>query len=155
MIGWVWQFTLQSAQRHNQISKIGDIFEKISTVSAVFSIFSIVWCSKCTIPNSLLKPDPHGFLRAGCSVRANFFVKSCECRRWLTLGRSKWIFLPTSPSQRGKNELLSSISDKYICTPCYMQHLRVFPETCVAFILIVKSSIISHIVGLSFLIFRK
>jgi len=32
VIGWVWQFTLQSAQRHNQISKIGDIFEKISTV---------------------------------------------------------------------------------------------------------------------------
>ncbi len=35
----------------------------------------------------------------------NFFAKSCECRRWLTLGRSKWIFLPTSPSQRGKNSL--------------------------------------------------
>jgi hypothetical protein len=33
VIGWVWQFTLQSAQRHNQISKIGDIFEKISTVA--------------------------------------------------------------------------------------------------------------------------
>jgi hypothetical protein len=33
VIGWVWQFTLQSAQRHNQISKIGDIFEKISTVN--------------------------------------------------------------------------------------------------------------------------
>ena len=32
VIGWVWQFTLQSAQRHNQISKIGDIFEKISKV---------------------------------------------------------------------------------------------------------------------------
>jgi hypothetical protein len=32
VIGWVWQFTLQSAQRHNKISKIGDIFEKISTV---------------------------------------------------------------------------------------------------------------------------
>jgi hypothetical protein len=32
VIGWVWQFTLQSAQRHNQISKIGDIFEKIITV---------------------------------------------------------------------------------------------------------------------------
>jgi hypothetical protein len=32
VIGWVWQFTLQAAQRHNQISKIGDIFEKISTV---------------------------------------------------------------------------------------------------------------------------
>ncbi len=31
VIGWVRQFTLQSAQRHNQISKIGDIFEKIST----------------------------------------------------------------------------------------------------------------------------
>jgi hypothetical protein len=30
VIGWVWQFTLQAAQRHNQISKIGDIFEKIS-----------------------------------------------------------------------------------------------------------------------------
>jgi hypothetical protein len=28
VIGWVWQFTLQSAQRHNQISKIGDIFAK-------------------------------------------------------------------------------------------------------------------------------
>jgi hypothetical protein len=34
VIGWVWQFTLQSAQRHNQISKIGDIFEKISTVQS-------------------------------------------------------------------------------------------------------------------------
>jgi hypothetical protein len=33
IIGWVWQFTLQSAQRHNQISKISDIFEKISTVN--------------------------------------------------------------------------------------------------------------------------
>jgi hypothetical protein len=32
VIGWVWQFTLQAAQRHNQISKTGDIFEKISTV---------------------------------------------------------------------------------------------------------------------------
>jgi hypothetical protein len=30
VIGWVWQFTLQSAQRHNQISEIGDIFEKIN-----------------------------------------------------------------------------------------------------------------------------
>ncbi len=33
VIGWVWQFTLQSAQRHNKISKIGDIFEKISTMN--------------------------------------------------------------------------------------------------------------------------
>ncbi len=32
VIGWVWQVTLQSAQRHNQISKIGDILEKIRTV---------------------------------------------------------------------------------------------------------------------------
>jgi hypothetical protein len=32
IIGWVWQFTLQSAGRHIEISKIGDIFEKISTV---------------------------------------------------------------------------------------------------------------------------
>jgi hypothetical protein len=33
----------------------------------------------------------------------NFLAKSCECRRWLTLGRSNLIFLPTSQSQRGKN----------------------------------------------------
>jgi hypothetical protein len=35
VIGWVWQFTLQSTQRHNQISKIGDIFEKISAYFAI------------------------------------------------------------------------------------------------------------------------
>ncbi len=35
LIGRVWQFSLQSVQRHNQISKIGDIFEKISTVLRV------------------------------------------------------------------------------------------------------------------------
>ncbi len=37
------------------------------------SVLSIVWCSKCTIPNSLLKSDLHVFLRAGCSVWARFF----------------------------------------------------------------------------------
>jgi hypothetical protein len=36
VIGWVWQFTLRSAQRHNQISKTGDIFVKISTVTFMF-----------------------------------------------------------------------------------------------------------------------
>jgi hypothetical protein len=37
---WVYlhRLGLQSAQRHTQISKIGDIFEKISTESAIFSI---------------------------------------------------------------------------------------------------------------------
>jgi hypothetical protein len=57
-IGWVWQFTLQSAQRHTQISKIGNIFEKVSKL--VKSVFE-----------------------------HNFFAKSCECRRWLTLGRGR------------------------------------------------------------------
>jgi hypothetical protein len=28
-------------------------------------------------------------------IEHNFFAKNCECRRWWTLGRSKYIFLPT------------------------------------------------------------
>jgi hypothetical protein len=34
VIGWVWQFTLQSAQRHNQISNIGDITNQYSEKEA-------------------------------------------------------------------------------------------------------------------------
>jgi hypothetical protein len=35
VIGWVCQFTLQSAQRHNEIAKIADIREKISTLFSI------------------------------------------------------------------------------------------------------------------------
>jgi hypothetical protein len=37
------------------------------------AVFSIVWCSKCTIPNSLLKSDLHVFSKAGCSVWTKIF----------------------------------------------------------------------------------
>jgi hypothetical protein len=42
VIGCVWQFTLQWAQRHNQISKIGDIFGKINTRARYDRYFSAV-----------------------------------------------------------------------------------------------------------------
>jgi hypothetical protein len=35
VIGRVWQFSLQSAQRHNQISKIGDIFQHCGGVKSI------------------------------------------------------------------------------------------------------------------------
>jgi hypothetical protein len=73
VIGWVWQFTLQSAQRHNQISKLAIFSKKSVSQVAGSAVFSIVWCSKCTIPNSLLKSDLHVFFRAGCSVWAKNF----------------------------------------------------------------------------------
>ena len=44
VIGWVWQFTLQLAQRHNQISKIGDIFEKFVTMVSS-TVIGWVWQS--------------------------------------------------------------------------------------------------------------
>ncbi len=68
---------------------------KDTTKFRKFAIFSIIWCSKCNIPNSLSKSDLHVSLRPGRSVWANFSPKAASAAAgWPSAGRTRYFSLP-------------------------------------------------------------
>jgi hypothetical protein len=74
----VWQFSLQSAQRHNQISKIGDIFEKISTGSRERGIFDRLMF-KMHFSKLFVKIRPSCFLKSWMQcLSKNFSSKAAS-----------------------------------------------------------------------------